>query len=145
MEDELLTVDRVAQIVGLHPRTVRRLIREGRLNARKIGKQWRVRRNELDRLAGAETSDPAAVSSRESERIQVSAVVDICVTTSEEATRIFNSVLAAVMAKGPEYGVVRYESVYLKDEKKARLMLWGDAAFIGNLLITVQKASLAVR
>jgi len=84
-----------------------------------------------------------AVSGRKAEKIQVSAVVDICVTNDEEATRISNSVLAAVMAKGPEYGVVRYESVHLKDEKKARLLLWGDAAFIGNLLITVQKASLA--
>jgi excisionase family DNA binding protein len=143
MEDELLTVDRVAQIVRLHPRTVRRFIREGRLNAKKIGKQWRIRQNDLDTLAGMGTSDPAAARARKIEGIQVSVVVDICVTGDEEATRIFNSVLAAVMAKGPEYGVVRYESVYLKEKQKARLMLWGDATFIGNLLITVHKVSLA--
>ncbi len=143
MEDELLTVDRVAQMLRLHPRTVRRFIREGRLNAKKIGKQWRVRRNDLDALAGTETSDPAPVRAPKVEKIQVSVVVDIGVTNDDEATRICNSVLAAVVAKGPEYGVVRYESVYLKAEQKARLMLWGDATFIGNLLITVHKLSFA--
>ncbi len=142
MEEELLTVDRVAQIVRLHPRTVRRFIREGRLNAKKIGKQWRVRRNDLDTLAGTETSGGVPVRARKVERIQVSVVVDIGVTNDDEATRIFNSVLAAVVAKGSEYGVVRYESVYLKEEQKARLMLWGDATFIGNLLITVHRVSL---
>ncbi len=145
MEDELLTVDRVAEMVRLHPRTVRRFIREGRLGAKKIGKQWRVRRSDLDRLAGTERSDPAPARAREEEGIQVSVVVDIRVTSDDEASRIFNSVLAAVMAKGPEYGAVRYESVHLKEERKARLMLWGDATFIGNLLITVHKVSTAAR
>ncbi len=137
MQDELLSVDQVAEKVSLHPRTVRRFIREGRLKASKLGKQWRILRRDLDALTGEVSAD----DTREADRVQVSAVVDIRVD-AEQADRIFTSMLAAVTAKGPEYGMVHYESLYLRDEHKARLMFWGDAAFIGNALMTVHRISL---
>ncbi len=143
MEQDLLSVEGVAEILGLHPRTVRRFIREGRLGARKIGKQWRVRRSQLETLTGTGSVVHGPDHAPSAEDIQVSVVVDIGVAGSEEASRIFNSVLAAVVAKGPEYGNVRYESVYLAEARKARLLLWGDATFLGNLLITVNKVSAA--
>jgi excisionase family DNA binding protein len=141
MRDELLTVDQVAQIVGLHPRTVRRYIREGSLKAKKLGKQWRIQRRDVDALTGKEANTEEAVTDSEAERVHVSAVVDIRVDNEEEADRVFNAMLAAVTGKGPEYGVVHYESLYLRDEQKARLLFWGDAAFIGGALITVHRVS----
>jgi excisionase family DNA binding protein len=141
MQEELFTVDRVAEKVGLHPRTVRRFIREGRLRAKKIGKQWRILSRDLDELIGKEAADEEAPGDRRTGRIQVSAVVDILVDDEAAAARVFNSMLAAVTGKGPEYGAVHYESLYLRDERKARLMFWGDAAFIGGALVTVHKIS----
>ena len=135
MRNDLLSVDHVADIVGLHPRTIRRFIRDGRLKARKLGKQWRIRRRDLDALIGEE----AAIAARKSDRIQVSTVVDMHVDDEQQANRVFNSMLAAITAKGPEYGIVHYESLYLRDEHKAKLMFWGDAAFIGNALILLHK------
>ncbi len=137
MSSELLSVDQVAQILGLHPRTVRRFIREDRLKAKKLGKEWRILRTDLDVLTGREPSTREQVSGS----MQVSAVADVLVANQEEATRIFNSMLAAVTAKGPEYGVVHYQSLYIEDDRKARLMFWGDAAFIGQALITLQRIS----
>ena len=135
MHNDLLSVDHVAEILGLHPRTIRRFIRDGRLKAKKLGKQWRIHRRDLDALVGEE----AASFGRKSDRIQASTVVDIHVDDAQQADRIFNSMLAAVTAKGPEYGSVHYESLYLRDENKAKLMFWGDAAFIGNALILLHK------
>lgn len=140
MDDSLVTVDQIAQIMDLHPRTIRRFIREGRLKAKKLGKQWRILRRDLDALLGKDTDDQGH-GSRKVERIQVSAVVDIRVDDEEEAARICNSMLAATVGKGTEYGPVQYQSIYLQEERKARLMFWGDAAFIGNALITVHKMS----
>jgi excisionase family DNA binding protein len=137
MSSELLSVDQVAQILGLHPRTVRRFIREDRLKAKKVGKEWRILRTDLDVLTGREPSIQVQVGGS----MQVSAVADVFVANQEEANRIFNFMLATVTAKGPEYGVVHYQSLYIKDERKARLMFWGDAAFIGQALITLQKIS----
>ncbi len=134
MPDDLFSVDQVAEEVGLHPRTIRRFIREGCLKAAKVGKQWRIHRQDLDALTGVKTDKP-----RGADTIQVSTVVDILVDDEWQADRIFTSMLAAVTAKGAEYGVVHYQSLYLREERKARLMFWGDAAFIGNALLTVNK------
>lgn len=137
MSSDLLSVDQVAQILGLHSRTVRRFIQEARLKAKKVGKEWRVLRTDLDVLTGREPS----IQERVSNGMQVSAVADVFVANQEEATRVFNSMLAAVTAKGPEYGVEHYQSLHIKDDRKARLMFWGDGAFIGQALITLQKIS----
>lgn len=55
-EDPLLTVTQVAQRLQLHPETIRRWIREGRLKAVKLGTHrsgFRIRESELARVTGA--------------------------------------------------------------------------------------------
>lgn len=46
-EDEVLTVEEVARLLKLKEQTVRALVREGELPAKKLGKQWRFLRSEL--------------------------------------------------------------------------------------------------
>lgn len=38
----LLTVEQVAQCIDWHPESVRRAIRQGRLHAIKLGREWRI-------------------------------------------------------------------------------------------------------
>ncbi len=45
---ETYTVDEVAQALKLHPYTIRRLSREGRIPAFKFGGQWRFRKSEIE-------------------------------------------------------------------------------------------------
>jgi len=52
MSEELLTVDAAAEALQLHAKTVLRFIREGRLRATKVGKQYRILRSDLDAFAG---------------------------------------------------------------------------------------------
>lgn len=47
---ELLSIQEVVQITGLHEITIRRYIRSGELEAVRIGRRIRVRREALDRL-----------------------------------------------------------------------------------------------
>jgi excisionase family DNA binding protein len=48
-----LTAAQVAELTGVHPATVRRLARAGRLcGAYKIGRQWRFAREAMERLRG---------------------------------------------------------------------------------------------
>ena len=47
---ELLSIQEVAQITGLHEITIRRYVRSGELEAVRIGRQIRVRREAVDRL-----------------------------------------------------------------------------------------------
>lgn len=45
---ETYTVDEVAHALKLHPYTIRRLSREGKIPAFKFGGQWRFRKNEIE-------------------------------------------------------------------------------------------------
>ena len=47
---ELLSIQEVAQITGLHEITIRRYVRSGELEAVRIGRRIRVRREAVDRL-----------------------------------------------------------------------------------------------
>ena len=45
---ETYTVDEVAEALKIHPYTVRRLVREGKIPAFKVGGQWRFRKDEIN-------------------------------------------------------------------------------------------------
>ena len=47
--DPIMTIDEVAEYLDLHPLTVRRLARDGEIPAFKVGRQWRIKRELLDR------------------------------------------------------------------------------------------------
>lgn len=46
---ETYTAEDVAQYLKLHPYTVRRLAREKKIPAFRVGGQWRFRKDEIDR------------------------------------------------------------------------------------------------
>ena len=46
--DRLLTLSEAAEVLRLHPRTVREYLRRGELEGRVIGRRWRFRRKDLD-------------------------------------------------------------------------------------------------
>jgi excisionase family DNA binding protein len=52
MNEELFSVEQVADRLGLHVRTVRAYVRDGRLKAVRIGKQYRIARADLEALTG---------------------------------------------------------------------------------------------
>jgi excisionase family DNA binding protein len=46
--ERLLTLREAAEVLRLHPRTVREYVRRGELEGRVIGRRWRFRRKDLD-------------------------------------------------------------------------------------------------
>ena len=46
---EFYTAEEVAEVLRLHPYTVRRLCREKKVPAFKFGGQWRFRKDDIDR------------------------------------------------------------------------------------------------
>jgi len=46
---ETYTVEEIADGLKLHPYTIRRLCREGKIPAFKFGGQWRFRKDEIDK------------------------------------------------------------------------------------------------
>jgi len=54
MEEQLLTVEEVAQRLRKRPFTVRRMLRDGELPAYKIHGEWRVKSSDLDTFIEAQ-------------------------------------------------------------------------------------------
>lgn len=48
MNHELLTPEEVAAMLRVHPETVLRALRSGKLSGTKVGRQWRVARETLE-------------------------------------------------------------------------------------------------
>ena len=56
MADEIMTVREAADYLKLNPITIYSLARQGKLPAIKLGKQWRFKKSDIDKLFGADVS-----------------------------------------------------------------------------------------
>lgn len=57
-DPEYLKVEEVATLLRVHVRTVRDWIQRGEIEAYKIGKEWRIRRDDLERAMQARRVSP---------------------------------------------------------------------------------------
>jgi excisionase family DNA binding protein len=58
LDDELLSIERVAKILDVHPDTVRRYVRQKKLKAVRLSStNLRIRRSELDRFIKERETD----------------------------------------------------------------------------------------
>lgn len=57
---ELVGTTEAARILGVTPSTLRRWIREGRIESRRVGKKWRVRRSDLGKVVQVREAGPVA-------------------------------------------------------------------------------------
>src|SRR3954471_18306169 len=96
MPQELYSVEQVANRLGLHVRTVRNYVRDGRLKAVRIGKQYRIARGDLDALTGQAVSPthPAADDTTRP-HAEVSSIVQIESIDFAAAGRVTNALMAA--------------------------------------------------
>ena len=52
MSEEVYTVEQFAERLKLHPKTVLRFIKDGRLRAVKVGKSYRILRTDMEAMTG---------------------------------------------------------------------------------------------
>lgn len=74
-------------MLELHPKTIQRYVREGKLKAKKVGKSWRIYEQELNdymHSSNMEDSNQLKLQSKD----LTSSVVDIRVESYEEASDI---------------------------------------------------------
>jgi excisionase family DNA binding protein len=46
-DDEILTVGQISKLLKLHQRTIYKLVRNGMIPGRRVGKKWRFLRSEI--------------------------------------------------------------------------------------------------
>jgi len=124
-------------MLHMHPKTIQRYLREGKLRASKIGKGWRVSGHDLSTFTESLRISPAGadsgVQARAGERVLASCVMDVDVDDREEAMRIVNALTAALNTKPREYGRSTMHAAYLEEEGKVRVTLWGGLRFLREM------------
>ena len=135
MSRDYYTVEQISEMLNIHPKTIQRYIREGKLRAAKIGKSWRVTGHDLSVFA-EDNNDKSASEGRLTKNI-ASSVVDISVDGKEDAIRIMNTLTAALNAKPPEYGLTSMQSQFIEHENMVRVTLWGGIRFMVVMMDTL--------
>jgi excisionase family DNA binding protein len=130
--DELRTVDDAADLLKLHPKTVLRFIREGRLKATRIGKSYRIRKADLDEFAGVPTNDPAAVEAR------LTSIVDVPNVGPELARTWARSVTNALTSRPRGAALFSADVTYDAERAALKIVLVGGADDSVNLLSLIR-------
>jgi excisionase family DNA binding protein len=134
MSQELYSVDKVADLLGLHVRTVRNYVREGRLKAVRIGKQYRIAREDLEAMTGrpAAAFDEAPVARQR--YVEVSSIVEIDAISPEAVMRMTNGLLGAAGNHGQEDQPLRVETIYNEQRGHLKVILTGHIASTVGML-----------
>ncbi|MEU5566312.1 helix-turn-helix domain-containing protein [Micromonospora musae] len=130
MSDDMYSVEQVAEVLGLHVRTVRGYIRTGRLRATRIGKQYRISRADLDALTGR----PAPGSPTGAPTLEVSSIVQVDGVDRAAADRLATFVLAGVNTHHDPARPLRVQTVHDEERHRLKIVILGDAAGTADLL-----------
>ena len=128
MSGGLRTVDEAAERLKLHPKTVLRYIREGRLPATRIGKAYRIQRADLDAFAGVPAQPATAPSDA-----TVTSIVDIPGVEATLAQKWARSVTNALNAK-PQGAPFRADVVYEPERSHLKIIIVGSPGDTANLM-----------
>ena len=133
MPEELCTVDDAAAELKLHPKTVLRFIREGRLRAHRIGKSYRIMRSDLEAFAGI----PADAETLPGEA-SVTCIVDIPDVSPALAQKWARQIPAALQAKPSGTPALRADVVYQPERSHLKVILVGAPAETADVLMLIR-------
>jgi len=126
----MYSLDQVAERLGLHVRTVRAYVRSGRMKAIRIGKQYRVAREELEALVGA-SNLPEAVSRRRN--AEVSSVVQMDAVTEHTALRVADHLRSVVKTPREDGSALRVETIYDVGRAHLKVIVIGSLSAAANI------------
>jgi excisionase family DNA binding protein len=133
-QDELYSIDQVAQRLGLHVRTVRNYVRDGRLKAVRIGKQYRIAREHLEALTEHPAAAPRTGSETPRRHVEVSSIVEIEAISFESASRVTNALMAAAKGRPEAEELLRIDTIYDQERARLKVILTGSVATTASLL-----------
>jgi len=132
---QIYTVEQIANRLDMHPKTIRRYIREGNLSATKIGKQYRVNGDDLKRFLGididAEAARPQLTQPHRPElSVSVSSSIDIKGVDGVLASTLTRNIMSA------SYGAhdTRVDCIYYENPKEFKVLVYGSIDYTEQML-----------
>lgn len=132
MSEEIYTVEQFAERLKLHPKTVLRFIREGRLRAVKVGKSYRILRSELEAMTGVVQAKGPAASAR------VTSIVDLPAVGAEMAERLARQVPAVRTAQAAHPDPMSLNVAYDPARRHLKIVIVGSIEDTSVMLKMIQ-------
>lgn len=123
--DGLFTPEQVADLLGLHVRTVRRYIRDGQLPAVQVGKRYRVSREAVEAFAGITLDQPQPATPPHTE---VSTIVGVDGISRAAADRLTTLLVASAQGRGSRDEPLKVETIHYPDRHRLKVVVSGDLA-----------------
>lgn len=134
MSQDLFSVMDIATRLNLHVKTVRNYVRDGRLKATRIGKQYRISRADLEAFTGHPVPPTPGEIARRHRHVEVSGVVQIDAVSPEIAAQLENSLSAFVRARAQQEQPLRVNTIYDENIGHMKIILLGGASETGSAL-----------
>lgn len=134
MPDDLYSVEQVAQRLGLHVRTVRNYVRDGRLKAVRIGKQYRIARSDLEVLTAGAIPAPPGQDARRVRRVEVSSVVQIDAIGPADMHRLVTMLNASAAGRDGTDQALRIQSIYDEERASMKIIVIGGVADVAEVM-----------
>ncbi|MER6304766.1 helix-turn-helix domain-containing protein [Streptomyces sp. NPDC001739] len=134
MPDRFYSVEQVAEHLGLHVRTIRNYVRDGRLHAVRIGKQYRIAHEDLEAFTGRPAPAPQGDAAgrrpqeQQQQHTEVSSIVEIDAITPETADRLTSLLMSLATNRGPGHAPLRIETAYDKGRARMKVIVLGGLA-----------------
>jgi len=135
MTTQLFTADEVAGLLNLHVKTIRRYVRDGRLKAKRIGKEYRIARADLDAFAGETRAAETPVA--RTRHVIASSIVDIDAISPDDSHRVTTMIMASLNSRKGEADFPRVDSIYYPEQGKLRVTITASPILTCELLRTI--------
>ncbi len=135
MQQKIYTIEEAARILQLHPKTVRRKIQEGEIEALRVGRQYRISQKQMDELCG-QKAVPEDASKSTPQPVLVSSLIDVDGISPEESMRFTNTIIA-VMNSGPTH--TRVNCIYYKETGKFKIIVNGEIDSMPEILTMIRE------
>ncbi len=124
VSETLYSVDKVAELLNLHVKTVRRHIADGLLPATRIGRQYRIAASDLEAYTGKALA-PLREPSR-TRRVEVSSIVEVEAIDQSEVIRLNDMLIAVANSGGEERGPLQINTHYFPEQGRLKVVIFGD-------------------
>jgi len=131
VSEEVYTVEQFAERLKLHPKTVLRFIRDGRLRAVKVGKSYRILRSDMEAMTGY-------VRGAGQTAVRVTSIVDIPDVAPEFAQHLGRALPSLRMGREAPAEPLSLEVAYDPARRHLKVVIVGSPPDTASMLHMVQ-------
>lgn len=150
--EKLYTVDDIANMTSLTSRTIRNYLKDGSLQGKKIGGQWRFTMEDIKRLFDNSSFSKEITDSKKQEvfdfiegvntdikgKVQVCTIADYYFDEQNEAKLLCDKLISICNNPDNKFNMTKFSYEVIDKEKKARFTLFGPPDYIIKMLEAIK-------